>query len=38
MAVAEKLGKNKELKLQNKQIEVKDKKKGWTKWEVESCM
>ena len=35
MAVAAKLGKNKEMKPQDEQIEVEDKKKGLTKWEVE---
>ena len=36
MAVAAKLGKNKEMKPQDKQTEVEDKKKGLTKREVES--
>ena len=34
MAVAAKLGKNKEMKLQDKQTEEEDKKKGPTKQEI----
>ena len=36
MAVTTKLGKNKEMKPQDKQTEVEDKKKGPTKREVKS--
>ena len=38
MAVAAKLDKNKEMKPQDKQTEVEDKKKGPTKWEVKSYL